>query len=82
MITVKVIRNRDGREMTNTKVYIVTDGIAGGVRDGRTNQDGEVSIDFDLPCSGKVVVEGNEAYKGSLKAFMSVYVQQKPYGCF
>jgi hypothetical protein len=74
MITVKVIRNRNGEAVRRADVYISTHGIASGVRDGRTNDDGEVHIDFSLPCSGKIVVDGQKVYEGDMRAYMPVYI--------
>ena len=75
MVTVKVLRNGDPVRMAD--VYISADAqIAwgGGVRDGKTDDDGEVSIDFDLPCSGKVVVNGSQVHNGELDSYMTFHL--------
>jgi hypothetical protein len=76
MITIRVTRNRDGEPVCGASVYISADAQfmwGGGVRSGRTNDKGEVQIDFSLPCSGKVVVDGQQLYQGELQAYLTVY---------
>ncbi|BAZ10281.1 hypothetical protein NIES4071_20960 [Calothrix sp. NIES-4071] len=74
MITVQLIENRNGKPVKGLNVYISKAGWTGGVRDAYTNADGEAPIDFDLPCNGKIVVDGKKVYEGDMKAYMKFYI--------
>lgn len=75
MITVQVIENRNGKPVKGLKVYISKPwGWAGGVKDAYTNADGEAPINFDLPCKGEIVINGNTVYEGEMKAYMKFYI--------
>lgn len=72
MVTIKIVKN--GTPVRGADVYISADAQfmwGGGVRDGKTNDQGEANIDFNLPCSGKVVVNGAKVYDGDLKSYMT-----------
>ncbi|MEH2061024.1 MAG: hypothetical protein V7K50_01930 [Nostoc sp.] len=73
MIIVKVIRNKTGEPVRGLNVYI-SKAIAGGVRDANTNSNGEAHIDFQLPCNGKIVIDGKNVYEGEMKAYMPFYI--------
>jgi hypothetical protein len=70
MITVQVIRNKDGKPVKGLKVYI----SAWGVRDAYTNANGEAAINFDLPCKGQLFIDGQKVHDGNMKAYMKFYI--------
>ncbi|MBC1238523.1 hypothetical protein [Nostoc sp. 2RC] len=73
MITIQVIENKTGKPVKDSKVSIYKP-WGGGFKKGYTNADGEVSIDFELPCKGELAINGNKVHEGEMKAYMKLYI--------
>lgn len=74
MVKVKVINNSTGKPVSKILVAIDKDGIFPSVyKSDRTNRDGEVNFNLELPCRGKILLEGKEVYNGKIQAFQEIY---------
>jgi hypothetical protein len=70
MITVKVLSRSTSTPQRGIDVYI----SASGVRDARTDGNGEAKIDFPPGVNGKLVVKGEVRDQGELQAFYTIYI--------
>jgi hypothetical protein len=75
VVSVKVCFKDSGKPAKGKNVAIGVDSFfSGGVTNGEwTDADGEVHFDID-PCQGKIFVDGQTVYKGSISGQKLVYV--------
>jgi len=75
MVSVKVIREQNGKPEKGAKVALGFDGLfSGGVTENQwTDANGDAHFDVD-PGKGEVYVNGNTKYEGHLSGRIVVYI--------
>lgn len=73
MITVRLYSKSSGKPIKGKKVFVDFDGLGRGHSTAWTDDGGEAHFDVS-PGTGRVIVDGQNAYQGELAGRILVYV--------